>query len=698
MKNTFFHLKSFLPVFAAVLLPLAARAAEPEIVPAVQRWTDGNGTLTLTMPYVIEVASKDKSALGAVATQLQGELAAMGLGAASLKFADKPSAGAIFLSLAKPASPVPHADEAYALSLDRAARITAETETGIFYGTRSLLQLLREHADGKLPRGEIVDFPQYARRMLMLDVGRKPFPIEVLHDYLKIMSWYKLNELHLHLSDEAFGDGYSGFRVQCDTFPGLTSKDVFYTKQQLRALQDDAKARGIIITPEIDMPGHALCFTTYWPDLRHPKLGKAFLDVTNPNTIERMKKLLDEMIPIFDAPDFHIGTDEYRMGGVPKAEQEKLGEAFRQFINTMNAHIRAKGKNCRIWSGYEYMPGTTLPDPSVTIDMWVTRDAKTLIEQGHNVINSSDGLTYLCPGCHYYGVNNAGIYNNWEPWKISSDVSKNPEPNDPHLLGGKLHLWGDQAPTGWTMTEIVNLVLPSLQAFSEKLWGTKGSKDYPEFQKRTALTLPVPGVTVFDRIPAKNADGVVLDLSREFTLGATNVVVKLPFAGKSRADLEWPWTLTMQVCQTAETGRRGVILSSDLMEICSDFAREEEIKTKDASGKEVKTKVARHGIGLVRAAGTPGADPAASHLMKDVSHVYGETPPLNQWVTLTIVGERGRTTLYVNGKSAGSYNDQMVCPLAQLGSKTGNSFVGQIRKLKIWNRNLSPTELAGLNK
>jgi hypothetical protein len=266
------------------------------------------------------------------------------------------------------------------------------------------------------------------------------------------------------------------------------------------------------------------------------------------------------------------------------------------------------------------------------------------------------------------------------------------------------------------MTEIGLLALPSIQVFAEKLWGTKGSPDYAAFQKRAALTLPIPGVTVFDRLPAKNADGVVLDRPGEVTLAATDAVVDLPLAGQPRTDLEWPWTLTLEVCKTAETGKRGVILSSDLVEICSDFSREEEIRTKDAAGKEVKTKVTRHGLGIVRAAGSPGADPAGamkvnqvshvyaspatSGLMRDVSHTSGEALPLGQWVTLAIVGERGHTTLYINGQPAGSYNDQMVCPLSRLGSPTGNSFVGKVRNLKVVNRALTAKEIgraAGLD-
>jgi len=244
-------------------------------------------------------------------------------------------------------------------------------------------------------RGTTDDAPDYAHRMLMLDVGRKPFPPAAIKDYIRILSWYRMNELHLHLSDEAFGGGYAAFRVESKKFPGLAAKDLFYTQADIRELQDFAAGYGVAITPEFDMPGHARCFTNYWPETLlkgHPN----YVDVTKPATIANLRALLDEMIPLFDSPDIHIGTDEYRVGNRPD-----LHEAFRKFINTMNAFVRSRGKNTRIRSGFEHMKGTTPIDPSVIIDMWETDDAKSQIARGHAVINSNHGRTYIVPGAHY---------------------------------------------------------------------------------------------------------------------------------------------------------------------------------------------------------------------------------------------------------------------------------------------------------
>ncbi len=678
-----------LSVFSAVATAAAAESnPPPDVVPALRQWTGGTGMFAAkSADIVVDEACREK--LAGTAAQFAADLKETGLGTHAVRFAAAPQAGHFFLTAARDPKLDP---EGYKLEMADSAILRADTAAGMFYATRTVLQILaQDRAACTLPKGAATDFPAYRHRMFMLDVGRKPFPIGTLNDFIRVMGWYKMNELHLHFSDEAFSELYSGFRLQCDTFPGLTSKDLFYTKQEIRQLQDFAKARGITITPEIDMPGHALCFTNYWPELRHPKLGKTYLDVTNPKTVERMKKLLDEMIPLFDAPDFHIGTDEYRLGGVPEADKQKLGEAFRQFINVMNAHVRSRGKNCRIWSGWDQMPGTTVPDPTVTIDMWLGGDAKSLTDQGHRVINSLDGLTYLVPGCHYYGVNNAGIYQNWEPWKINGNPARCPAPDSPLLLGGKLHLWNDMGPTGYTYTEIAELALPSLQVFSEKLWGVKGSPDHPAFQKRAARTLPVPGVTMFDRIPeAARPGAVVLDLPGERTLADANASIPLPLAKAARPDLEFPWTLTVELRKSAASAKRGVILSSALAEICTDFQRD-----------------GHRGVGVLRSAGGVGrgpqaaADPVAnSNLGKDVNRVYGEPIPANQWTSLTVVGARGRTTVYVNGVKAGESNDQMLCPLAMLGGTTGNSFAGTLRNLKVYARALSAKEIgraAGLD-
>ncbi len=682
----------------------AAPNPAPEVVPAVQNWTGAEGGVSLKHAALV-VDAKHRAQLEPVAKQWAADLEAAGLGKHPVRVAARAAKGDIFLTLSD-SEKLPNA-ESYTLTVAAGAPvvIAGKTRDGAFYGTRTLQQMLsNDRAALTVPCGEIADFPTYRKRMFMLDVGRKATPFAVLKDYIRLLSYYKFNEFHLHLSDEAFGGTYSGFRIVSDVFPGLANTDVAYTKKQIRELQDFAKAHGVTVTPEIDMPGHSLCFTKYWPEITLKdstgRVYKDYMDVTNPKSIEYMKRLLDEMIPLFDAPDFHIGTDEYRVGG---PDRDKLHEAFRQFINTMNAHVRKHGKNTRIWSGFEHMKGTTEIDPTVIIDMWETDDAKSQIAKGHKIINSNHGRTYIVPGAAYYGVSNAGIYNGWEPWMVSGDNSKNPAKDDPALLGGKLHVWNDQGPTGWTHPEIAHISRDSLLAFGEKLWGAKGSPEYRAFLKRAEKHLVVPGVTVFDR-PLGAAIGVPGDAEitakGEFTLGSVDEFKPLPWTGKfEEKNLAHPWTLTFEVMKTAETGKRGVIFSSDIAEIATDYTRSEEVKSKDpATGKEVKRKVAKTGPGVIRAVSSfaPNREnePGAATKADDVSRVYAPQLPLNKWVKVSIGGFAGKTVVYIDGAKVGESNNQTVCPLDMLGSRAGQSLVGKVRNIAIRNRAPSDKDAA----
>jgi hexosaminidase len=677
---------------AIMALVTASACAAPEIppqlpgvVPAVQSWVPSQGGWDIRGATIKSASAEQDST--ALAKQLADELSSLG---------KKSKSGEDVILLTKDQADTKH-PEGYVMEINNGVTIRSASNAGLYYGTRTLLQLAKSNP--LLPKGVVSDFPDYRHRMLMLDVGRKPFPMPVLKDYIRMMAWYKMNELHVHFSDEAFGGSYAAFRIQSDTFPGLASKDFSYTKKDIRELQDFAKIHGVTITPEFDMPGHARCFTNYWPDTML-KGYPNYVDVTNPKTIENLKELLDEMIPLFDGPDIHIGTDEYRVDGPRKAE---LHEGFRQFINTMNAHVRSHGKNCRIWSGFEHMGGTTEIDPSVVIDMWETDDAMGQINKGHKIINSNHGRTYIVPGCKYYGISRQGIYQGWEPFMVSGDAKKNPTKDNPNLLGGKLHVWCDQGPTGYTHQEIAALTLPGLHAFAEKLWGTKGSTDYSEFVKRTALTLPIPDVTLLDRIPAKK-DDVVLDIPGEQTLANKDSVIPLPFAEKERGDLEYPWSLTFDALPSAAAGaNRAVILSSELAEICSGSAAgaTTEVVTEFADGTKRRGSVNTAGLGTTRLAGAPlGKDPFSGYLSHDVSKFSGKNLPANQWSRICVVGTEGRNTIYLNGEKIIEINNQMLCPLRWLGSKTGNSFTGKIRKLRVVNRALSAKEIgraAGLD-
>ena len=274
-----------------------------------------------------------------------------------------------------------------------------------------------------------------------------------------------MNDFHIHWSDN------ESFRLVSDTYPGLASAQN-YSKAQVRALQDLAKKYHLTITPEIDTPGHVASITAYRPDLASPTYGSGYFNLNNPDVYTFMNGLYDEFCPFFDAPDFHLGTDEY--AGDP-------GDIFRQYINRYDDYLNSKGKRARIWTGYDHSSGSTQPHTDVIIDDWEGYiGVAALSAAGYDIINSSGDFLYIVPGTSWY-PNCANLYETWQPYIFNSSGSNALSPTDPHLLGAKLHNWNDNNANGKTEAEIDQLIEPPLYILAEDTWGGPRSANYPAF-------------------------------------------------------------------------------------------------------------------------------------------------------------------------------------------------------------------------
>lgn len=575
--------------------------------------------------------------------------------------------------------------EAYTIDIeDGKVIITASTSQGAFYATRTLLQMMAASGNGTLQCGRIEDKPAYEARSVLLDVGRKFMPVEQLKDWIRMMGWLKLNELHLHLNDNSWGR-YHGYRLESRAFPNLPSKDGHYTFEQIRQLQDFAALHGVSIVPEIDSPGHALAFTRIRPDLAHPALnhpgfGLCYLDIRKEETYRFMEAVFDEVAPLFDSKYFHIGTDEYLLKMITDdAEREKTGEKFRQYINHFAKYLQDKhGKTVRIWSGYEHMPGVTEPDKSIVIDMWNATDAINKSKAGYSFVNSSDLYTYIVPGKSYYGVENQLIYETWTPLIFNMEnKSGKLSGDDPGLLGGKLHIWNDAGPVGYTWNEIARLVYPSMMAISEKLWGTKGSENYEAFKKRMAAIETIPNVKLLTR-KAQAVDTVVWSHKDMHFIANTRHALNLP---GDPENLEYPWTATLTLTRQSDAPGNEILLSSELATFYLDL-------TYTQTDKETKETTTQQGVACVRAMQAPGFDPLTSY-RPDVL-VFDYQVPLNKKVILTFVGEKEKTSLYADGKLIGSYDIQMVCPLEYVGDIHNRSFQGMLHEVEILNEAKAP--------
>ena len=221
----------------------------------------------------------------------------------------------------RPAAPRLGDDESYCLEIAAdGLRIRAPRPWGARHALATLTQLVAgagripsQKEAGRLPLGRIEDAPRFPWRGLMLDVARHFIGADALLQTLEVMAFYKLNVLHLHLSDD------QGFRFPSAAYPKLASRES-YRPSELRALVAQAAVRGIRVLPELDMPGHAtswLAAHPEWGPRRAPVAAsqafgphKALLDPTNPAVYQAIDILLGELAEIFPDPFVHIGGDE----------------------------------------------------------------------------------------------------------------------------------------------------------------------------------------------------------------------------------------------------------------------------------------------------------------------------------------------------------------------------------------------------
>ncbi len=376
--------------------------------------------------------------------------------------------------------------------------IEANSPAGLYWGTRTLLQMLRQ--GNKLTAGSITDVPRYPVRGFVFDIGRLPVPYEFLKQVVNTMAWYKLNDLHLHLNDnyifledytkagrDPFKEAYGAFRLESnikgpDGTP-LAAKDVSYTKKQMRELIKYAKARGVNIVPEFDAPAHALAFTRVRPDLmlktKDPRSCEE-LDAAKPETLAFMRELWDEyLLPgkkskhaVFEGCTVHIGADEFKGNN----------EDYRKYTDGVLRHILERGYTPRLWGSLTMKKGKTpVVAKGVQMNIW-SKDWNLpwpAINEGYDIINTMDSQLYIVPFADYYRMdkNLKGLYENFVPNQIGAKgrpLAERLPAGHPQLLGAAFAVWNDMIDLrskGYTYEDLRGIIADTAAAFCQKVWG-----------------------------------------------------------------------------------------------------------------------------------------------------------------------------------------------------------------------------------
>ncbi|WP_205603338.1 family 20 glycosylhydrolase [Virgibacillus halodenitrificans] len=203
-----------------------------------------------------------------------------------------------------------NSEEAYKIEIDDdGVKIVAASENAALHALRTIQHLMITN-NNTLVSGTIIDYPELRERRVHLDMARKYITKEWIIQHIREMSYFKMNAIQLHFSENM------GFRIESETDPAIVSKDGYLTKDEIREIIAEANKYGIKIIPSLDTPGHTEHILKVHPEFgqvdKYGNHSKVALDITNPEAVEYVKKLYTEYMDLFEgSTDFHIGADEY---------------------------------------------------------------------------------------------------------------------------------------------------------------------------------------------------------------------------------------------------------------------------------------------------------------------------------------------------------------------------------------------------
>jgi hexosaminidase len=486
---------------AAVPAPLAARTAAPDsgltVIPRPDSVVLDSGTFRLADPVRIVVVTPDRR-MREIAGLLR-EWLRQPSGFRVAVVAGRPRRGDIALALDRSAGDGP---ESYTLTVTPAGvRIAAPAAAGVLWGVQTLRQLLPPAFDDTttgradawpIPAVTIRDGPRFAWRGALLDASRHFFPVAFVKRFVDLLSRYKLNVLHWHLTDD------QGWRLEVPAWPLLTRIGAwrteqdgtryggFYSQADVRDVVEYARLRGVTVVPEIEMPGHSVAAIASYPwlgctgdSIPVADTWGVFADVYCPreNTFGFLEDVLGEVVRLFPAGYVHIGGDEVpkdrwhacadcqalmRSEGLPDENQLQGW-----FIGRIARWLTAHGRRMIGWDEITTAP---LP-PGAIVEVW--RDTATIAAVAraeHDVIAAPGAYTYLDHS--QSGLPLAKVYS-FDPMPAGLGA------DSVHVLGGEAPLWSERI----TTANFDLMAFPRLLAFAEALW-TKGPRDFADFHRR----------------------------------------------------------------------------------------------------------------------------------------------------------------------------------------------------------------------
>ena len=414
--------------------------------------------------------------------------------------------------------------------------LEASSPAGLFYGLQTIKKILPANVMAgtnyprqksyELPVVSIQDRPAYGYRGFMLDVSRHFFTADEIKRMLDVMSYYKLNRFHWHLTDD------QGWRLPMDKYPllttvGATAPDVVitdyrakkqykagkpygpysYTKEEIKDIVDYAKKLHIEVVPEVDMPGHFVAAMVAYPELScdpkadrkvwdHGGVSRDVLNVANPAAVKLGEDVIDQLAELFPYPYIHIGGDEcptvaWENNADCRALMEKEGmknprQLQNRFIKQMADRAAKHGKKLYVWNEAlteEGADSAMLKNIDATVFCWVgvPQAVKKATSNGLGAIFTPIGPYYInrrqsrdaAPGA---GPGNDDVKRTYTTVPFTTAVG-----SKDNCLGVQGTFWTEHVSDPDYMEY---LALPRLIAIAEAGWTPQEKKDFADFQKR----------------------------------------------------------------------------------------------------------------------------------------------------------------------------------------------------------------------
>ena len=377
--------------------------------------------------------------------------------------------------------------EGYTLIVsEKGVEISAGEFSGFFNALQTVRQLIRkDNKKYSMPYCRIKDAPAFPVRGLMLDVGRNYMSVPFLKSVVRRLSHYKINVLHLHLSDDP------GWRVEVNKYPELTVETSFwptrqpgkfYTQEDIKSICDFCDSLNIRVIPEIDMPGHSAAF--------RKAIGK---DMQTTEGMQVLKEALDEIIPLFKDSLFHIGSDEVHF-------------KMKEFMPEMIRYVRSKGKQVVVW-----YPGYA-PDSNAVRMCWGEYEA------GYSLDKSAPYID--CNGFYMDWMDSqGGVLQTFfqYPCEVPQAGGK--------ALGSEMCVWTDGAISSDERILLQYPFYPTMLTFSERIW--RGSR---EKRRDLVANLPAKGTKAWEAFN-EFEDRLIYHRDRYFK--------SIPFAYVKQSEMKW---------------------------------------------------------------------------------------------------------------------------------------------------------------